>query len=178
VSSDLTTDITGLITGTLYYFWARTHNVKGWSPWGPRSQTTTLRIPNAPLPPTPVAASQFSVVATFPVASDNGGSSIIEYQLGYNTSTTGPSSTATASPGIPNTISGLLAGTRYYFWLRVRNSVGWSSWSNPSNVRTLSGVRIKVGSEWKEAIPYVNVSGVWTVAKPWVKIMGVWKETT
>lgn len=44
VTSDKTTTITGLAPGTKYYFWARTHNSKGWSSWGPRSETTTLSV--------------------------------------------------------------------------------------------------------------------------------------
>lgn len=177
LSSDGSTSITGLTPGTTYYLWARTHNAHGYSPWSVRSSTTTLRVPNAPLPPTLSVLDQQRINVTFPVPSDNGGTAILEYQIGYGTSSTGPSTTSSGTPVTANTISSLLPGTRYYFWLRVRNSVGWGNWSNPSNVKTISGVRINVGGVWKEAIPYVRVGGVWVLARPWVRIMGVWKET-
>lgn len=44
VSSDRSTAITGLTPGTKYYFWARTHNSEGWSPWSARRDATTLSI--------------------------------------------------------------------------------------------------------------------------------------
>lgn len=177
VSSDGSTDITGLATGITYYFWARTHNAKGYGPWSVRSEVTTLRVANPPTPPTLVVVDQRTISVTFPVPSDNGGTPILEYQIGYGLTSTAPSSTTSGSPVTPNAVSGLLPGTQYYFWIRVRNSVGWSSWSNPSSAKTISGVRIKVDGVWKEAIPYVRVSGSWVLARPWVRIMGVWKET-
>lgn len=36
--------ITGLTPGTRAYFWGRTHNSKGWSPWSPRYAFTTQSV--------------------------------------------------------------------------------------------------------------------------------------
>lgn len=177
IPSDGSTDVTGLSPGTTYFFWARTHNTKGNSPWSVRSSATTYRIPIPLLPPTVAVVDQRRINVTFPVPTDNGGTPILEYQIGYGLTSTAPTSTVSGGPVTPNTVSGLLPGTRYYFWIRARNSVGWSNWSNPSNAKTISGVRIKVDGVWKEAIPYVRVGGVWVLARPWVRIMGAWKET-
>lgn len=178
VPSDLTTSITSLLPGTVYYFWAKTHNIHGYGPWSVRSSATTLRVPNPPTPPLLAALSQKSVGVTFSVATDNGGAPILEYNIGYGLVPTGPSSTVVGNPGTQNTIAALNPGTLYYFWVRARNSVGWSAWSNSRNIRTISGARVKVGAVWKEAVPYVKDGGVWKLAQPWSRIMGVWKKTT
>lgn len=175
VSSDGTTDITGLTPGTTYYFWAQTHNVNGWGLSSVRSQATTLKVPAAPNPPIMSNVTQVSALATW-TANNNGGTPILEYQVGYDTGFTGPS-VFVNSVSSPKLITGLSPATQYYFWVRARNSVGWSAWSNPFGIITVSGARVKVGGVWKNAIPYVRVDGVWVLARPWVKIMGVWKET-
>jgi hypothetical protein len=177
LASDGSTDITGLTPGTIYYLWARTHNAKGYSPWSIRSQATTLRVPAAMPPATIYAMTQVSADIRFHVPSDNGGTPILEYQIGYATNSTGPSSTVTATPTVSNLISGLSPATQYYFWVRARNSVGWSSWSNPIGRKTVAGASVKVGAVWYPAVPYVKVAGIWKVARPWGRIMGVWKET-
>lgn len=42
VSSDGSTSISALTPGTLYYFWARTHNSAGYSAWSARAQAQTI----------------------------------------------------------------------------------------------------------------------------------------
>jgi hypothetical protein len=46
---------------------------------------------------------------------------------------------------------------------------------NQQGIRTVS---IKVGTEYKKAIPYVNVEGVWQKAAPWVCVDGSWVQST
>lgn len=41
----------------------------------------------------------------------------------------------------------------------------------------LGVVHIRVGTEIKQAIPYVNDEGVWKVAEPWAKYIGLWKQS-
>lgn len=174
VASDRSTDITGLTPGTTYYFWARTHNVAGWTAWGPRGTATTLRTPSAPSAPTISSVTMTSAIVNF-TPPNNGGSAITAYQVGYSTTSTGPSTTVSGTS--PRTITGLEPGLTYYFWVRAQNSVGWGPWSTPTAAQTVAGVRVKVGTEWKIAVPYVRDGGVWKIAQPWVRTAGVWKET-
>ena len=178
VSSDLTTEITGLSPGTTYYFWAQTHNEKGWSPSSVRSQATTLRVPGPTAPATIKAMTQVSATLTFPASSDNGGTAITAYQIGYATNSTGPSTIVSAQAVLDNLITGLSPATQYYFWVRAQNAIGWGPWSNPIGRKTVAGAFVKVGAVWYPAVPYMKVDGVWQVVKPWSRIMGVWKETT
>jgi hypothetical protein len=174
VASDRSTDITGLTPGTTYYFWARTHNVAGYTAWGPRSSATTLRVPSAPAAPTISNIRQTTASVSF-TPPNNGGSTITAYQVGYGTSSAGPATIISATS--PQTVTDLLPGTVHYFWVRAQNSVGWGPWSSPTTAQTIAGVRVKVGTEYKLAVPYVNDNGVWKLAHPWARIAGVWKET-
>lgn len=167
--------ITGLTPGTTYYFWGRGYNAFGYSGWGPRAQVTTWRVPDPPNPPVISDISQGSAIATFTPNGD-GGTPITTYEVGYSTSPTDDPSTtlvATSPQGIVN----LTPATPYYFRVRARNAVGWSPWSSATLAKTLVGALIKVGSVWKDAVPYVKVAGVWRLARPWVRSAGVWKES-
>jgi len=174
VSSDGSTTISSLTPGTLYYFWARTHNSKGYSAWSARAQTTTLKVPDAPSTPILTDISPTSVTVSWTPNSD-GGSAITAFEVGYGTSSSAPTSTSTGTS--PKIISGLTPGTTYYFWVRAQNSVGWGPYSASASVMTIAGVRIKDGGVWKIAVPYVRDAGVWKLARPYVKYLGIWKET-
>jgi hypothetical protein len=175
VDSDGSTTIVGLANDTTYYVWARTHNAKGWSDYGPRTSFKTPAGPPAPQPPVISNIDQTSLVISF---SDNGdgGLPITSRQIGYSTSPTG---TPTIVPysGV-TTVTGLAPATTYYFWTRVRNVLAYSPWSAVRVARTTAGAWVKDGPGWKEAVPYVNVGGVWKLAQPWGRVAGVWKPTT
>jgi hypothetical protein len=174
--------ITGLAKGTTYYFWVRTHNAKGWSPWSVRTQATTDKEPNAPsalyLESTTMTSANLRVVWGL-----SNGDNIVETQLGYGTSSGAPQlfqSFPTGSKLI--TVPGLSPGVRYYFWARTRNAVGWSPWSLRIDN---SGTQLQGGWYFlddgngnmipRRAIAYVNVGGVWKPALPMIKIAGMWK---
>lgn len=175
VSSDGSTTVSGLSPGTTYYFWARTHNSEGWSPWSGRASAKTLKTPTAPSSPLLSSVTATSVDVAFS-ANDSGGSPVTAYQIGYSTSSTGDPTT-TVSASSPQVVGGLVPGIVYYFRVRARNSVGWSSWSTYTSVRTIAGAYVKVGTAWKLAVPYVRVGGVWKMAEPWTRSVGVWKRT-
>ena len=175
VASDRSTTITGLQPGRRYYFWARTHNVKGWGAWSGRGTAVTLKVPDAPTRPLLSSVTATSVDIAF-APNGNGGSTINAYQIGYGTNSSSPTTTVSASS--PQVVTGLVPGTTYYFWARARNSVGWGPWSPSASTRTVAGAYIKVGSTWKLAVPYVNVGGVWKPAEAWVRNVGVWERTT
>jgi hypothetical protein len=64
-----------------------------------------------------------------------GGSPVVEYQLGWGALSTGPTN-LTGISGDDDTLTGLSAGQHIYCWVRVRNAVGWSGWSNRGEVTT------------------------------------------
>lgn len=164
---------TGLAAKTTYYFWARTHNVKGWSAWSGRGQVTTHGVPDAPNAPSISEIKQSSVKAAF-TDKGLGGVSALERQIGYGKDPNTPELFVSSNN---TTISNLDPGKVYYFWSRIRNTYGWGPWSARSQVTLVAGARVNDGGVWKRAVPYVRVGGVWKVARPWVKSAGVWKET-
>ena len=176
VSSDRSTTIGGLSPGTTYYFWARTHNSEGYSAWSGRATAKTLSTPSAPTVPLLAAVRMTSVDIAFS-ANSSGGASITGYEIGYTKSPIGNPTTIVPAKS-PMTLTGLEPGTIYYFRVRAKSSIGWSLWSSASSIKTIAGGYVKVGAEWKLAIPYVNVAGVWKLAEPWVKSVGVWKRTS
>lgn len=176
VSSDRSTTLTGLASGTLYYVWARTHNAIGWSAWGPRASSTTIRVPDAPSQVIASDPTQTTFLASF-TDNGNGGSAITARQLAYNTTNTTTGATTVTYSGVM-TVTGLQPATTYYVWGRVQNAAGWSAWSPVATVRTIAGAWFNVDNVWKEAIPYVKDAGVWKLARPWGRDAGTWKETT
>lgn len=175
VSSDRSTTIPALSSGTTYYFWARTHNSEGYSNWSGRATAKTLSVPTAPSAPLLSSITAISVDVSW---TDNatGGASITAHQLGWGTSSSAPTSTVSASS--PQVITGLTPGTTYYIFVRAQNSVGWSAWSKATSMRTVAGAYILVGTTWKLAVPYVKTSTGWKLAETWGRVSGVWKKTT
>lgn len=176
-SSDGSTNIVGLQPKTTYYFWARTHNYRGYSNWSARASVTTLSVPEAPTTPLLSSARMTSVDISFQANNDNG-SPITGFQIGYGTTpwTTTPEDYIQASS--PHRVITLLPGTVYYFRVQARNESGWSPWSGVASIRTIAGAYVKVGATWKLAVPYVRQGGVWKLAEPWVRHVGTWKRTT
>jgi hypothetical protein len=178
VDTQTTKAIFPLNPGTLYYFWARTENSKGFSPWSPVKSATTFRTGDAPNQPIVSDADQTSFWVSF-TDNGSGGTTILERQVGYSLIADIISGGVTWLPytGIRQ-ITGLTPGTTYYVYARVRNSVGWSFPSPAAVIRTIAGARIAVAGVYKEAVPYVKVAGTWKLARPWGRTAGVWKETT
>lgn len=172
-----TADLSPYSSGERVFFWARTRNAVGWSGWSERAEATTWRIPYAPSPVSFSEVTQKTVRTQF-VDRGDGGQEILERQLGYGKSAGAPTTFMTASHSGIDTVTNLDPGRLYYFWVRNRNSIGWSPWSERTQVLLIAGARVLVGSEWKRAVPYVKVAGVWRVVRPWVRHAGVWKETS
>jgi hypothetical protein len=84
-------------------------------------------VPGAPIMQevTPISSSAFHVVF---VGTYDGGSAVLEWQIGYGLSPSGPS--ALVGSGGVSDVGGFSSGQRVYFWARGRNSIGWSAWSN------------------------------------------------
>jgi hypothetical protein len=122
-------------------------------------------VPSAPTKPTlsKIGISSITVSWTAP---SNGGSAILEYRLGYGTSST--TATTQVSATSPYVVNNLAMNTVYYFWVRARNAVGWGPWSPSASAKTYLGAYVNVGGTWKPAIPYVRTGGVWKQAQPYI----------
>lgn len=175
VSSDGSDTITGLTPGTVYYFWARTHNVAGYSAWSSRAMTTTLRVPYAPSAPIYSNVQQTAVTVSFTLNGD-GGSAITGYSISYG-KTSSANTTVVSATALTKDITDLDPGAVYYFKVRANNAVGNGDWSAVSSVMLVAGAWVKVGTTQQRAVPWVKVSGTWKVAKPWVRVAGTWRES-
>lgn len=124
----------GLQPGTIYYFWAKSHNRVGWS--GFSAPPAWIRTWSVPAPPTVIIFSMLaatSVRASFDPNSD-GGRPIDAYQIGYGVNTGAPQTIVSATR--PADITGLRGKTTYYFWARAHNSIGWGPWGPRSSIKT------------------------------------------
>lgn len=167
-------DVTNLVPGTTFYFWARGRNALGWGNWSVRSQITTLSVPPAPSPVEFTNITQNSVHAQY-VGNGDGGAPILQWQFGYGKD---PDTPQLFIDGFYLDFLNLDPGKVYYFWARGRNWIGWGPWSVVRVATLIAGARVKVDTEWKRAVPYVKVAGVWKLARPWYKVGGIWKEST
>lgn len=178
VDSDGNTVLGGFSPGQRIYFWARGRNAIGWGPWSNRGSAVTWKVPNAPQPVITRGETQTTVVASF-VDGYDGGTPIIEWQIGYGLNAEGPDLFVNDTFHIASFIlTNLEPGGTYYFWARTRNVVGWSAWSARSQKNLIAGARVRVGYQMLRAVPYVRVGGVWKVARPWVKSGAAWRETS
>ena len=175
ISSDGSDTVTGLTPGTLYYFWAATHNSVGWSAWSARAQATTLRVPDAPTPPSLSNIRPTTIDVTWS-APYNGGTAITSYEVGFSETDANPPDDEEAGTS-PHTVASLSPGQTYFFRVRAENAVGWGPWSASVSADTLAGAHLKIAGEWVFGVPYVRDAGVWKLAIPYVKDAGTWKET-
>lgn len=95
---------------------------------------------------------------------NNGGATILGYEVGYGQNSSAPTTIVSASSG--GKISNLPMGVVTYFWVRAQNYEGWSNWSALNSARTYLGAYVKDGGVWKAALVYVNVAGIWKIAEP------------
>lgn len=102
--------------------------------------TFTVAIDRTSVPPAPTTPVLNPITATTIYANTDlrgtGGLAILQYQMGYSTSSSGPTAFITASSSGQVNITGLAKGTTYYVWARVRNSKGWSAWSGRATAKT------------------------------------------
>lgn len=174
--SDQSGTISGLSPGTKYNFWSRVHNSKGWSAWSPAKSATTLRKPYAPTSIVVDQITQRSVRVAF-TDPNNGGSSITSRSIAYNTSNTLTGATIISTDG-NDTVSGLLPGRQYYFWVRANNAIGSGDWSGAVGALLVAGAFVAMADgTTKRAVPWYNDAGTWKLIRPWSKSAGVWSQT-
>lgn len=156
-----------------------TVNATGTSEFGgPHTQTVYISRATVPPAPNPLGIDNIGHTTLryrFQSKGD-GGSAILQWQIGYGTGSGSPTSYLTSTG--TSTLSGLSMGVRYYVWSRGRNALGWGPWSARRDATTLAGCRVRVGGAWKDAVPYVKVNGVWKASVPFIKVAGSWKSAS
>jgi hypothetical protein len=83
---------------------------------------------------TAISPTEIRVVIT---SRGDGGSPILERQIGYGTNGVGPTY-STSSDG-DTVVGGFNSGQSVFFWARVRNAIGWSAWSVRRVATTFKG---------------------------------------
>jgi hypothetical protein len=134
--------VTGLSTGSAYYFVVKASNVAGTSGASNEIRTTPgVTVPLAPTGLTVTATTINSLTLTW-----NASTGATEYNVFMGTSPGGESTNAVSTvPGELAVINGLTAGTTYYFVVDAENIAGTSGLSSessgtPSNASTTAFV--------------------------------------
>jgi len=95
--------------------------------------------PGEPSAPRDNNITSTSVYITFSDPSDNGGDAIDARQIAYRiTGSAHADELTNISSDKSTTVTGLQPGTSYYFWARVHNSYGWSTYGPHITVTTLN----------------------------------------
>ncbi len=133
--------VTGLATGTPYFFDVEAANIAGFS--GPSNEARAVAGVNLPAAPTALAAtttaSSTSVSLTWAAPANDGGAPITGYNVYVGTSAGRESATpacSTTTTGCP--VPGLTTGTTYFFDVEATNTAGSSGPSN--EVQIIAGV--------------------------------------
>jgi hypothetical protein len=129
---------------TTYYARARVKNAYGWSPYSTTSFTTIGQTPSAPSDYTASDVASTTAYFTLPTVADNGGLALTSWQYKLNTvaSDTGATTSAVSPEYIGPFLQDLTPGTKYYFKMLVRNSLGasaygpWVSFTTRTDVPT------------------------------------------
>lgn len=124
--------------------------------------TFTHFINRASVPPAPnllsVAAISSSTFHVRFASNGDGGSPVIEWEIGYGTSSSGPQHTV--SSGGTSDVGGFSSGQRIYFWARGRNAKGWSAWSNRRDATTwrTPTVNAPIASSIKQTSVHIQIT--------------------
>jgi hypothetical protein len=138
--------------------------------------------PNAPTKPVFSNALPSTLTVTTNPPTDNGGSAVNDYIFRrYNGSSPTGAHVDNHGNSPSRNLSGLTPGAVYTFTvIAVNNAVnngGQSPESVSATVQMVSGVHIRVGGDWVEAVPYVRNGGDWKMVIPYIRSAGVWKAT-
>ena len=130
---------TGLAAGTTYHFRVRAYNSGGDSAWSNTAQATTSVVPPPPSPP--AAPGNLTVVTVSSgrvdlAWQDNAGNETgFRIELSTDGVTFAPAGT-TGANAASYSVTGLAAGTTYYFRVQATNGTGASAWSNTAQATT------------------------------------------
>lgn len=142
-STSRTRNFSGLSRATTYYARVRARNSAGWGNYSStRTFTTPAEPPSAPGTPTSSSVTSSGYNFSFSAPSNNGGASILEYQVQRaraSNFTTGSQLTSLGTSR-SGSYSGLTRATDYWQRARARNSAGWGAWSSSRKTTTLPEV--------------------------------------
>jgi titin len=149
---------TALLDGTQYYYHVAATNSAGDSAYSNEvNGITTMRAPTG-LAATPVSASQINLTWTDNSLAENGyyiEQSPVDNLHFVQIAVTGPNVTAYS-------VTGLSAGTKYYYQVRAFNSVTTSAYSNQTNATTLSNIPAAPSGLTVTSTTSSSVSLAWT----------------
>ncbi len=135
-------------------------------------------VPDAPGTPTFSDELPTTLTVSWAAPSSDGGKPITDYILrkweGHDSS--GDHTDNHGNSRVRH-LTGLTPGAAYTFKAIAINAIGQSAESPGATEEMLPGCHIRVGGEWKLAVPHVRVGGEWKLATPHVRTGGVWKQT-
>lgn len=170
--------ISGLSSNTTYYMRMRAHNSAGWGDWT-NNYTIQTQAGGPSAPGTPLMTSRTStqIAVSWSAASANGGGAVT-YEIQCSTVNTFATTVSDVS-GLTvtnRTVTGLTAGTTYYFRVRATNSAGTSGWSG-----TLTQPTLAAPSTYNDSGDFVTLvgNGFGAVADKLVHLgMFIWRGKT
>jgi hypothetical protein len=103
--------------------------------------TQHIQRSTVPEPPTlqSVLATSSTAFRVRFVGNNSGGTPVTNWEIGYSQTSSGPIYTIPSDGD--DIISGFTEGSRWYFWARGKNAVGWSAWSNRLEANTWQAPR-------------------------------------
>ncbi|AWY04857.1 minor tail protein [Microbacterium phage Floof] len=131
-------------------------------PKPPGAPLITGSVNGIPLGPQDVKAS--SCMVRFSGTTD-GGSAITGWEIQYAENAAFTDNPKTIASNGQTTITGLKAGTTYYFRARGRNGVGWGAYSVTVSARTIAALYFSNGTSWLPAEVYVSDGTSWSPAE-------------
>ena len=129
--------VTGLTTGTVYYFTVKAVNAYG--PSAASNEASATPVATAPDPPRDLTATpgNTSVALTWTAPGSDGGSAILGYNVYEGTTPGGESTTPVNGTALVTTtsyiVTGLRNGTVYYFTVTAVNAAGSSAASGEAS---------------------------------------------
>lgn len=160
-------NVSGLASGTTYYFRVKATNSVGDSAsWSTTvSATTVVNGPSAPTSVSYASLSQTGFQVSWGAPVSNGGSAITGYDI-QRSADGSFSSPVTASPSSsPYTYSTLTPGTVYFVRVRAKNATANGAWSAAIQVRTYSEVHVGNGSAFGNTYVWVGNGTSWVPAR-------------
>jgi titin len=140
VSTSPSAVVTGLNSGSSYFFRVRSKNTAGVGAYATTPSAVSIGLP--PSAPTGLAATagERRVSLSWSVPSSNGGVAISDYQIEYSvdSGSTWTAVTRSASTATSFTVTGLLGQVPYQFRVRAVNGIAAGAWSTVATATPVS----------------------------------------